>query len=94
MTTVEVLYSSEELFINSRGFFTKCTLSSHFKVTLSKKCKLCIQFHWLPAITTLTVRVVKHQNRLPSKVAESPSFKIFKSQLDMVLCNLLQAAML
>jgi len=40
------------------------------------------------------VRVVKHQNRLPSKVAESPSFKIFKSQLDMVLCNLLQAAML
>jgi len=34
-----------------------------------------------------TVRVTKHCHRLPRGVVESPSLKIFKSHLDMILHN-------
>jgi len=37
----------------------------------------------------LALRVIEHWNRLPRGVVESPSLEIFKTHLDMVLCNLL-----
>ncbi|GAB0182555.1 hypothetical protein GRJ2_000720800 [Grus japonensis] len=36
-----------------------------------------------------TVRVTEHWHRLPREVVESPSLKIFKTHLDVILCNLL-----
>ena len=38
--------------------------------------------------------VVKHWNRLPGQVVESPSVETLKTQLDMVLGNLLQLTLL
>ncbi|GAB0179341.1 hypothetical protein GRJ2_000399400 [Grus japonensis] len=41
-----------------------------------------------------TVRVTEHWNRLPRGVVESPSVEIFKTRLDMILCNLLWVILL
>jgi len=36
----------------------------------------------------LTVRVVRHWNRLPSEVVDAPSLEVFKARLDGALTNL------
>ncbi|KFP33976.1 hypothetical protein N325_03327, partial [Colius striatus] len=38
--------------------------------------------------TCFTVRVMEQWNRLPRGVVESPSLEVFKTHLDMFLCNL------
>ncbi|KFV48723.1 hypothetical protein N341_12522, partial [Tyto alba] len=36
-----------------------------------------------------TVRVVRHQNRLPREVVDAPSLETFKARLDWALSNLI-----
>jgi len=38
---------------------------------------------------SFALRVTEHWNRLPRGVVKSPSLEIFKTHLDMILCNLL-----
>ena len=40
------------------------------------------------------VRVMEHGNWLPGEVVESPSMEIFKTYLDVYLCDLLRGAAL
>ena len=36
-----------------------------------------------------TLGVTEHRNRLPGEVVDSPSLEIFKTHLDVFLCNIL-----
>ncbi|GAB0188308.1 hypothetical protein GRJ2_001296100 [Grus japonensis] len=52
------------------------------------------RFHLNMRKNLFTVRVTEHWNRLPREVVESPSLQIFKTRLDMILCNLLYVILL
>ena len=45
--------------------------------------------HVCVSLTSLTVMVREHRNRLPREVVEAPSVEIFKTHLDAYLCDLL-----
>jgi len=47
------------------------------------------KFHTNMRKNIFTVRVTKHWNRLPREAVESPSMEIFKTHLDICLCNML-----
>ncbi|GAB0175560.1 hypothetical protein GRJ2_000021200 [Grus japonensis] len=47
------------------------------------------KFHFNMRKNFFTLRMTEHWNRLPREVVESPSLEIFKTCLDMILCNLL-----
>ncbi|GAB0196102.1 hypothetical protein GRJ2_002075500 [Grus japonensis] len=47
------------------------------------------KFHLNRRKNFFTLRVTEHWDRLPRDVAEPPSLQIFKTRLDMILCNLL-----
>ena len=40
------------------------------------------------------VRMIEHKSRLPRDVVESPSLEIFKTHLNIFLCDLLQGNLL
>ncbi|GAB0189063.1 hypothetical protein GRJ2_001371600 [Grus japonensis] len=47
------------------------------------------KFHLNMRINFYTLRVTEQWNRLPGEVVESPPLEIFKTSLDVILCNLL-----
>ena len=47
------------------------------------------RFHLNMRKNFFTVRVTEHWHRLPREVVESPSLELFKTHLDVMLCNLL-----
>ncbi|PKU49313.1 hypothetical protein llap_352 [Limosa lapponica baueri] len=49
----------------------------------------CKKFHLNMRRNFFTLRVAEHWNRLPREVVAAPSLEIFKTRLDMFLCNLL-----
>ncbi|GAB0188305.1 translation initiation factor IF-2-like [Grus japonensis] len=52
------------------------------------------KFHLNMRKNLFTLRVTEHRNRLPREAVESPSLEIFKTCLDMILCNLLYVILL
>lgn len=60
-----------------------------------QKLKLTPQkFHLNIGKHFLTMRVAKHWNKLPKHIVKSPSVEVLKTQLNIVLGNLLQQALL
>lgn len=47
------------------------------------------KFHLKMRKTFFSLRVARHQNRLPRDVVESPSLQVLKTLLDTILCGLL-----
>ncbi|GAB0189191.1 hypothetical protein GRJ2_001384400 [Grus japonensis] len=47
------------------------------------------KFHLNMRKNFFTLRMTEHWNRLPREAVESPSLEIFKTRLDVILCNLL-----
>jgi len=47
------------------------------------------KFGWNMRKNFFPLRVMEHWKRLPREVVESPSLKIFKTHMDVVLCSLL-----